>query len=129
MIFNTSFQYFFYYISFVFFIGLISVKDKNDNANPQKNKQIVEETIHCPTCGGMHLTKDYSRAELGCDSCGLVIDAEIIDHRPEWRALYRFQWQLPGYNFTFRNAERFLLWTGSKRVRCCDRVVYSKPAE
>jgi len=52
----------------------------------KKEKQKIEETIHCPECGGTHLDRDYSRAELVCQSCGLVIDAEIIDQGPEWRA-------------------------------------------
>jgi transcription initiation factor TFIIB len=51
-----------------------------------KNRQTVEETLRCPKCGCTHLSKDYSRAELVCEKCGLVIDAEIIDHGPEWRA-------------------------------------------
>ena len=51
-----------------------------------KNKQKIEETMKCPSCGSTHLTKDYSRAELVCEKCGLVIDAEIMDHGPEWRA-------------------------------------------
>ena len=54
--------------------------------NNQKNKQQIEETIKCPKCGSKRLTKDYSRAEIVCEKCGLVIDAEIIDHGPEWRA-------------------------------------------
>ena len=33
-----------------------------------------------------NLSKDYTRAELVCENCGLVIDDDIIDHRPEWRA-------------------------------------------
>jgi len=52
----------------------------------QKEKQVIEETIKCPECGSSHLSKDYSRAELVCESCGLVIDQDIIDHGPEWRA-------------------------------------------
>ncbi len=67
-----------------FFIGLIQLKNENDIKN--KNERIIEETIKCPKCGSTHLTKDYSRAELVCEKCGLVIDAEIIDHGPEWRA-------------------------------------------
>ena len=51
-----------------------------------KNKQKIEETIKCPKCGSTHLSKDYSRAELICKDCGLVIDDELIDHGPEWRA-------------------------------------------
>ena len=49
-------------------------------------RQKVEEIIICPECGDGHLTKDYSRAELVCNNCGLVIDEDIIDHGPEWRA-------------------------------------------
>jgi len=51
-----------------------------------KNKQKIEDTGKCLKCGSTHLTKDYSRAELVCENCGLVIDAEIIDQGPEWRA-------------------------------------------
>ncbi|UCF13812.1 MAG: transcription initiation factor IIB, partial [Thermoplasmatales archaeon] len=46
----------------------------------------MEETIKCPECGSIHLSKDYSRAELVCKDCGLVIDEDQIDHGPEWRA-------------------------------------------
>ncbi len=51
-----------------------------------KEKQTIEETVHCPECGSNHLSKDYSRAELVCQDCGLVIDEDLIDHGPEWRA-------------------------------------------
>jgi len=52
----------------------------------KENKQKVEETIKCPKCGSTHLSRDYSRAELVCEDCGLVIDEDFIDHGPEWRA-------------------------------------------
>jgi len=32
------------------------------------------------------LERDYERAELVCGSCGLVIETNIIDQGPEWRA-------------------------------------------
>ncbi len=51
-----------------------------------KDKQKVEEIIECPECGSTYLSKDYSRAELVCKDCGLVIDEDLIDHGPEWRA-------------------------------------------
>jgi len=51
-----------------------------------KEKQAIEETVTCPECGSNHLSKDYSRAELVCQDCGLVIDEDLIDHGPEWRA-------------------------------------------
>ena len=59
-------------------------KLKNNNKN--QNKQKIEETTKCPKCGSEYLIKDYSRAEIFCDKCGLVIDADLIDHGPEWRA-------------------------------------------
>ena len=52
----------------------------------KKEKQKIEEITQCSTCGSTHLTKDYSRAELVCEDCGLVIDEAFIDHGPEWRA-------------------------------------------
>ena len=54
--------------------------------NKNKKQNEIEETIKCPKCGNTHLTKDYSRAEIVCEKCGLVIDADLIDHGPEWRA-------------------------------------------
>ncbi len=51
-----------------------------------KEKQKIEEIIECPECGGVHLSRDYSRAELVCEDCGLVIAEDFIDHGPEWRA-------------------------------------------
>jgi len=52
----------------------------------KKEKQKIEEIDQCPECGSNHLSKDYSRAELVCRNCGLVLDEDIIDHGPEWRA-------------------------------------------
>ncbi len=52
----------------------------------KKEKQTIEEIAQCPECGSTHLSKDYSRAELVCRNCGLVLDEDIIDHGPEWRA-------------------------------------------
>ena len=52
----------------------------------KKEKQKIEETIKCPKCGSTHLSRDYSRGELICNDCGLVIEEDFIDHGPEWRA-------------------------------------------
>jgi transcription initiation factor TFIIB len=46
----------------------------------------VEYTLSCPECGGRSLTRDYERAEVICNDCGLVVDHDIIDYGPEWRA-------------------------------------------
>ncbi len=52
----------------------------------KKVEKKIEERLTCPKCDSKHLTRDYSRAEIVCNKCGLVIDSEIIDHGPEWRA-------------------------------------------
>jgi len=51
-----------------------------------KEKQKIEETVKCPECGSIYLGRDHSRAELVCKNCGLVIDEDLIDYGPEWRA-------------------------------------------
>ena len=40
----------------------------------------------CPECNSSDLRYDYERAEISCNNCGLVIEEEIIDQGPEWRA-------------------------------------------
>ena len=50
----------------------------------KKEKQKIEEIIQCPKCGSTHLLRDYSRGELICNDCGLVIEEDFIDHNPEW---------------------------------------------
>jgi transcription initiation factor TFIIB len=46
----------------------------------------LDYTNRCPECSSTHLSKDHSRAELICRNCGLVIDEDLIDYGPEWRA-------------------------------------------
>ena len=54
---------------------------------PKKGKpKIEEEVTQCPGCGSTRISKDYSRGELICGNCGLVLDEDMIDHGPEWRA-------------------------------------------
>ena len=52
--------------------------------NVQKSLYNTEEKV-CPECGSK-LTTDTSRAEISCTRCGLVIDENLIDMGPEWRA-------------------------------------------
>jgi len=52
----------------------------------KKEKQKIEEILQCPECGSKHLSKDYSRAELVCQNCGFILDENMIDQGPEWRA-------------------------------------------
>jgi len=40
----------------------------------------------CPSCSGVNLVTDYTHGELVCKACGLVINSELLDFGPEWRA-------------------------------------------
>src|SRR3990172_13016038 len=52
----------------------------------EKLGEFEEATAECPECGSHILVHDCERAELVCNKCGLVVDADFIDHGPEWRA-------------------------------------------
>jgi transcription initiation factor TFIIB len=66
--------------------GLILLKNNKNTGKNLRNKQNIEDAINCPECSSKHIFKDYSRGELVCKNCGLVIDENLIDHGPEWRA-------------------------------------------
>lgn len=49
-------------------------------------QEIVEKAEkRCPECDSLDLVRDDYRAELVCNSCGLVIEEDIIDQGPDWR--------------------------------------------
>jgi len=52
----------------------------------EREREQERETVECPECHSRVLERDYERAELVCRSCGLVIETNIIDQGPEWRA-------------------------------------------
>ncbi|MBN2334976.1 transcription initiation factor IIB [Candidatus Bathyarchaeota archaeon] len=47
-----------------------------------------EETVisACPRCGSTSLISDHENGEMVCSKCGLVVEEELIDRGPEWRA-------------------------------------------
>ncbi|VUT23918.1 MAG: Transcription initiation factor IIB [Candidatus Methanolliviera sp. GoM_asphalt] len=52
----------------------------------EKEERLEEIVVECPRCGSRKLIQDYKRAELVCEDCGFVLDDNIIDPGPEWRA-------------------------------------------
>ena len=52
---------------------------------PKSNKKLDEEIISvCPDCGSTKLSNDKS--EVVCIECGLVVEHNVVDPGPEWRA-------------------------------------------
>jgi transcription initiation factor TFIIB len=68
-----------------------ALKSRTKQRVQEKNAENQTETT-CPECGSRQLVQDYERAELVCQSCGLVIDDDIINRGPEWRAFDSDQW-------------------------------------
>jgi len=52
----------------------------------KRKKEKIEYTKKCPECGSNNLIRDYQRGEVVCEECGLVVQENLIDHGPEWRA-------------------------------------------
>jgi len=54
---------------------------------PNEPVQESEETdeLTCPECGADGIAVE-KRGETVCEACGVVIDEDMIDHGPEWRA-------------------------------------------
>ncbi len=40
----------------------------------------------CPDCGNRYFVEDKTRGEVVCAKCGLVLEQDVIDTSPEWRA-------------------------------------------
>ena len=57
--------------------------------NEDSSKNVIiekEEELVCPICGSKNVIKDYERAEIVCADCGCVLQQNLFDVGPEWRA-------------------------------------------
>lgn len=43
------------------------------------------EKLRCPECGGSKFVRDEDSGEIVCSNCGLVLQQDLVDLRPEWR--------------------------------------------
>ena len=49
-------------------------------------RQMLVQKGQCPECGGGQFVTDMETGEIACSRCGLVLQDEILDQKPEWRA-------------------------------------------
>jgi len=63
-----------------------------------KTIQRMEENLTCPECHSHNLNQDAYRAEIVCNRCGYVLDSDLIDYGPEWRAFDHDQYTKRAHN-------------------------------
>lgn len=63
-------------------LGFEGVKVVREEQSPR----ITPEIKRCPSCGSADLIYDSEKGELVCNNCGLVIEENVTDTGPEWRA-------------------------------------------
>ena len=54
---------------------------------PKKESKVHQRLIDkCPECSSTNLVHDYDTGETVCGDCGLVLNEQMMDKGPEWRA-------------------------------------------
>lgn len=73
----------------------IKVRDIPIYTKPETMTSEINEYAarKCPECGSTEFINDTKMAELMCAKCGLVLEENIIDQGPEWRAFDSTQLQ------------------------------------
>ena len=77
-----------------------TITTKTTKFNNEVGQQDIfrnDEPKACPVCNSTERFVDNSRAEVCCARCGLVLDENLIDHGPEWRAFDHEQRDLIPY--------------------------------
>lgn len=62
---------------------------ENGRKYKKENRQqslFEDKSKVCPFCNSTDIIIDHQRAEFSCARCGLVLDDNLIDNGPEWRA-------------------------------------------
>lgn len=62
-----------------------SVRLDDEEHETAQSEDETEKTT-CPSCGSDRIIHQSSRGERICEECGLVVEDELVDSGPEWRA-------------------------------------------
>ena len=65
-------------------MGVNQNTSEQETTRPTESESAVKNS--CPECQSTALVRSTDRGELVCDDCGLVVDDNVVDHGPEWRA-------------------------------------------
>ena len=52
----------------------------------EEGPKVIGSVKNCPSCGNSDIIFDSERGEYVCNNCGLVIEENVTDVGPEWRA-------------------------------------------
>jgi transcription initiation factor TFIIB len=55
-------------------------------AQQQRSKALIQKVVKCPECCSSDVGRDYTKGEMVCNKCGLIVEDNLIDSGPEWRA-------------------------------------------
>ncbi|MBS3815295.1 MAG: transcription initiation factor IIB [Hadesarchaea archaeon] len=61
-------------------------KPKSKSQDESESRIEEEAPKECPACESSKVVKDYQRGVIICENCGRVIEANVMDRGPEWRA-------------------------------------------
>ncbi|MDY6788706.1 MAG: transcription initiation factor IIB [Candidatus Nanohaloarchaea archaeon] len=61
-------------------------EEKSDEKEEDSEEESDKDVFKCPECGSTEFSEDEEKGELVCSSCGLVVEEEMVDESPEWRA-------------------------------------------
>ncbi|WP_440989561.1 transcription initiation factor IIB [Haloarchaeobius baliensis] len=56
-----------------------------ERSRAEESERTQDEREVCPECGADAITDD-EHGETVCEDCGMVIEEDLVDHGPEWRA-------------------------------------------
>ncbi len=67
-------------------LGTVSGSDVKESVLKESVPKRSNEVKKCPSCSSLDIIFDNERGEYICNNCGLVIEENVTDEGPEWRA-------------------------------------------
>ena len=61
-------------------------RPKNSSNKSHDPQFVPHQERRCPSCGSVDIIFDNERGEQVCNNCGLIIEENLTDTGPEWRA-------------------------------------------
>ena len=66
-------------------------KESKQESKQKSEEESSDEVRKCPECGSTKTVRDYQKSAVVCGNCGCIVEDEIKDRGPEWRAFNQEQ--------------------------------------